>query len=155
MRLLTLLLLLAYAQPVRAAEDPKEEARRHFEAASRQYERGALEGALAEYEAAHRAMPLPAFLFNMAQCHRRLGHYARAAELYARYLEEEPDPPNRILAEELLAESRQQAALTSTQACPEVAPEPLYARWWFWTILGTAVVAGAVGVGLAVRPEGP
>jgi hypothetical protein len=39
--------------------------------------------------------------------------------------------------------------LHTTQAAPKARKQPVYKKWWFWTITGV-VVAGAVGVGLGV-----
>jgi hypothetical protein len=40
---------------------------------------------------------------------------------------------------------------------PAEAPTPIHRRWWFWTVIGAAVAAGAVATGLAVglRDEEP
>ena len=37
------------------------------------------------YTAAHDAKPLPALLFNIAQCHRQLGNHERALFFYRRH----------------------------------------------------------------------
>ena len=43
--------------------------------------------------------------------------------------------------------SSSQAVLVGTPATPASAEtSPVYTRWWFWTLVGAAVVAGGVGV---------
>jgi tetratricopeptide (TPR) repeat protein len=108
----------------------EKEARAHFQRAEKSFSVGRFREALASYEAAYKALPLPAFVFNIAQCHRNLGQPERAVFFYRRYLAVDPNPPNRALVEELIAEeqirwedeqARQQAAARKT------APPPLSA----------------------------
>ena len=65
---------------------------------------GRFEEAAVDYQAAYEAEPLPAFLFNIGQCHRNLGNYERAQFYFRRYLELDPRSPNRSDAEHLIAE---------------------------------------------------
>ena len=48
---------------------------------------------LGEFEAAYMAVPDPAFLFNIAQCHRKAGHDKEAIAFYKSYLRNAPRPP--------------------------------------------------------------
>ncbi len=67
--------------------NPNEQlARRKFAVAQKAYNVGDFEVALTAYSEAYQLKPLPGFLFNIAQCHRQLGHYERAAFFYKRYL---------------------------------------------------------------------
>src|SRR4051812_1471531 len=86
--------------------DPRQEkaARAHFDRAERAFNLGRFDEALTEYQAAYEALPLPAFVFNIAQCHRNLGNGDKAVFFYQRFLSLQPDAPNRPVVEELIAE---------------------------------------------------
>lgn len=72
----------------------------------RLYQLGRWAEAIAAFEAAYEQSGEPALLYNMAQCHRRAGQQPRAAELYAEYLRQVPDAPNRTEIEERIREGR-------------------------------------------------
>jgi tetratricopeptide (TPR) repeat protein len=50
------------------------------------FARGDYAGALARFERAHALSPDPRLLWDMAACHRKLGHFARAIALVDEYL---------------------------------------------------------------------
>jgi tetratricopeptide (TPR) repeat protein len=79
-------------------------ARTHFENAERAYQGQEFQTALDEYQAAYDALPLPAFLFNIAQSYRQLDNPERAIEYYRRYLMLDPAASNRKTVEDLLVE---------------------------------------------------
>lgn len=100
------------------ADDPStvgDEAREHakvlFDEGELQYKLGRFEQALGFYSDAYETMPLPALLFNIAQCHKQLGDHERAVFFYRGYLKETPDAWNKDMVEELLAE--EEAALAT------------------------------------------
>src|SRR5262245_16353046 len=64
--------------------DTKKEkaARADFEQAEKAFNVGRFDEALRHYQAAYDQLPLPAFLFNIAQCHRNLGNHERALFFY-------------------------------------------------------------------------
>jgi len=107
-RLLVLLLLaLAPVSTAHAAPDKKTEtqARTKFTEGNAAYDKGDFQMALEAYLEAYRLMPLPGFLFNIAQCHRQLGRPERAAIFYRRYLAQSKRPPaNAPLVRDLIAE---------------------------------------------------
>jgi tetratricopeptide (TPR) repeat protein len=70
-------------------------AKEHFSQGTRRYELGHHQEALTEYEAAYMEVPDPAFLFNIAQCHRKMGHDKEAVSFYKSYLRNAPNAPNR------------------------------------------------------------
>lgn len=75
------------------------------EAGQKAYNRGQFAEALKEYLEAYDLKPLPGLLFNVAQCHRQLGQYERAAFFYRRYLALSPRPPkNAQMVKKLIAE---------------------------------------------------
>ncbi len=93
------------------------EARRHFDDGRAQYDLGRFEAALSSFERAWQAKPLPAFLFNIGQCHFQAQRFDRAQFFYERYLELEPGAANRVVVEELIAEARSRQGLP-----PQLAP---------------------------------
>ena len=76
----------------------------HFNQGTRHYELAHYQEALAEYDAAYMAVPDPAYLFNIAQCHRKMGHDKDAVEFYKRYLRAAPNAPNRADVERRIEE---------------------------------------------------
>jgi tetratricopeptide (TPR) repeat protein len=70
-------------------------ARAHYNKGTRQYDLGRFGEALAEFESAYLVVPDPVFLFNSAQCHRKLGNDEQALSFYRSYLRNAPDAPNR------------------------------------------------------------
>lgn len=70
-------------------------AKAHFAQGNRQYELKHFQEALVEFEAAYLAVPDPVFLYNSAQCHRRMGHDHEALDFYRSYLRNAPEAPNR------------------------------------------------------------
>jgi hypothetical protein len=155
---------IGFTQPQPPSAESEQLARAEFERAQRAYDLGRFETAIGHYSRAYELMPLPAFLFNIAQCHRLLGDYAQAAFFYRRYLDLAGSPSNAPLTRELLSEmeqrqsererqeretaARAQAALAAN---PDQAlqADPLYKRWWFWAAVGGAVVAGMTAVTIA------
>ena len=100
----------AQAAPKRPAPvyDQKQEkaARAQFDRAEKAFNLGHFDEALTGYQAAYEALPLPAFLFNIAQCHRNLRNREQAVFFYQRYLSLAPEAPNRGVVEELIAEQK-------------------------------------------------
>lgn len=88
------------------AEAPVERAKALFAKGNEHYNLGEFVQALELYRRAYRAMPLPAFLFNIAQCHRKLGQHADAVTMYQSYLVGVPSAQNKALVESLITESR-------------------------------------------------
>jgi tetratricopeptide (TPR) repeat protein len=101
-------------------------ARAHFDEAESLYAEGDFEAALAEYQAAFAAAPLPAIMFDIAQCQRNLDHHSEAIFAFRRYLALDPDAPNREAVLKLVSELEhkrdRQAALRPPAAPPPAAP---------------------------------
>jgi tetratricopeptide (TPR) repeat protein len=108
------------------AQDKAERAARaHFQRAEKAFSLGKFEEALAGYEAAYEAKALPGLLFNIAQCHRNLGHHERAIFFYKRYLALDPDGPNRKMVEELIEEQQRQLdEKNAAQGAPSAGADP-------------------------------
>jgi tetratricopeptide (TPR) repeat protein len=81
------------------------QARAKFAEGNVSYDLAEFQKALDAYSEAYRLMPLPGFLFNIAQCHRQLGHSERAGFFYRRYLSlSKEEPPNAELVRQLISE---------------------------------------------------
>lgn len=90
-----------------ATENPRERtARAHFTKAERAFTLGKFNAALTSYQLAYEAMPLPAFLFNIAQCHRNLRNHEQAVFFYERYLSLDENAPNRHAVLVLIADEK-------------------------------------------------
>ena len=117
-----LFLGLASIRPARAQDRAERTARSYFKQAERAFNLGKFKEAQRGYEAAFGAQPLPAFLFNIAQCHRNLGNPERALFFYRRYLSLDPNSPNRVLVLDLIAEQERRLAERTSPAA--AGPEP-------------------------------
>jgi tetratricopeptide (TPR) repeat protein len=164
----------------RAAEAPRpaaaasqDEAKAIFAEAQKAYQLGRFEEAIAKYERVFEITSHPSLLFNLAQCHRQLSNYERAAFFYERYLATAKAPiPNEQLARELLTEMTQKrdekaaadkaAAEAKAKAEAEAQAErarqeaeakrlmekppevkPVTQQAWFWVVVGGAAVVVA------------
>lgn len=169
MILLMVGLLGGMADPARAHEDSPEAnaARRAYSDGAQLYREGRYSDALARFQAGYALRPDPVFLFNIAQCYRRLGQSKKAITTYEAYLEQ-PNIVNRQQIESLLAEERAKLGLPAWSATSDSAgssgaqveardgrsaathePAPAEARTSrkLWLGLGIAgLAAGAVAV---------
>ena len=163
----------------RAAPTAEEtaEARRHHAIATRAYDLAEYEAALNEFKEAYRINGDPAFLFNIGQCHRKLGHPADAVTFYRTYLRRAPDTPHRPEVEKFIADleaippappppaaAPQQAtvapppsaavALVAAPAQPtSVTDRPVYTRAWFWVVAGAVLAGAATAIILFARSD--
>jgi tetratricopeptide (TPR) repeat protein len=104
-----LVVALAWATAPPAWAQAAASARDHYRRGLSAYGLGDYETAASEYEAAFKAKPESALLFNAAQAHRIAGHRERALELYESYLRLfENQVPNRAEVERRILELRQQ-----------------------------------------------
>ncbi len=87
-----------------AAPASEKQARERFQKAEMSFNLGRFSEALADYQAAYEAKPLPALLFNIAQCYRNMQNYERARFFFRRYLALDPKTTNRRLVDDLIAE---------------------------------------------------
>lgn len=124
MRACGLLVVALSVLPAVAAAQPETNPRVLFARGEASFDRGRYEEALVDFAAAYAMTPLPGFLFNIAQCHRLLGHFREAADNYRRYLDEVPAAPNRAEAEALLAQVNAELARTAAPAAPSPTPTP-------------------------------
>lgn len=92
------------ALPAEARDAAETRAREHFRAGQQAYEARKYEDALKAFSEAYGLHPLPGLLFNIAQCHRKLGNYDRAAVFYQQYLELSRSRENFSAVRALLSE---------------------------------------------------
>lgn len=119
-----LALMLALPAEARTSKklDPKEQAARAaFRAATQAYNLGQFEVALKHYEEAYAFKQHLGFLFNIAQCHRQLGHHEPAIFYYRRYLTEgKLDRDNQAVVRGLIREMEKKRADQEQQRRAEV-----------------------------------
>lgn len=103
---LAMALVLARAPSVAAAaaDEDKVLAKQHFESGARHFDLSEWEQALLEFKEAYRLKPDPTFLYNIAQCHRKLGNLDEALTFYRTYLRRAPDARNRNEVERRIAD---------------------------------------------------
>jgi tetratricopeptide (TPR) repeat protein len=158
--------LLSAAMPS-VAQEPfdTQDARRAYEDGVKHYDLAEYTEALDSFKDAYRTKTDPAFLYNIAQCLRKLERLDESATFYRTYLRRAPDASNRKEVERHLADIETRLAAANPPArgpfsardipiAPpaqiDLAPRPatpitgrpIYERWWFWTAAG-AVAAGA------------
>jgi tetratricopeptide (TPR) repeat protein len=96
----TLTVLSLVSGAARAAgESNTDKARAHFQQGDTYFKLDRYATALQEFEQAYLAKQDPSFLYNIAQCHRLLGHRVEAIRFYKRYVTDAPTAPNRPVAE--------------------------------------------------------
>lgn len=169
-RLVLVLALLVVPRPVVAEDAATRTAKRHYLKGDKLFNLGKFDQALAAFEAAYQAKPIPKLLFNIAQAHRNLEHHEQAIFSYRKYLSLVPDADNREAVLELIDEleiKQEQAERDERDRLAALderdrardrenqprGAKPIYARWWFWG--GIAAVAGAsIGTYLIVSDDG-
>jgi Tetratricopeptide repeat len=109
---------------VNAHVDDDAEARRLFRRAELSFTLGKFAEALADYQSAYQAKPLPGFLFNIAQCYRNMSDYERARFFFRRYLAIDPHVSNRRRVDDLIAEMTKQIEAQSGPMAPTAAVAP-------------------------------
>src|SRR5262245_28015839 len=81
------------------------QARTHFDRGRAFFEVNDFRNAIVEFKAAHVERPDPAFLYNIAECHRRLGEASEALAFYRRFLATAPaGDKTRAVVEQRVAE---------------------------------------------------
>jgi hypothetical protein len=110
-----LLVACAWARPAAAAD---EEASAHYKKGRSLYNVSEYRAALDEFKQAYVAHEDPAFLYNIAQCHRQLGNHREAITFYKRFLNESPKAPNRKEIERLISDLE-----VKTAGAPPPAPD--------------------------------
>lgn len=164
-------------------QDP--ECRAHFMKGRALYKDQDYKSALDEFRAAYERRQTPILLINMGRTLQKLGRPKEALEYYERcqaaartdkdlqeklsvYISEtkalialqpkedkwegNPDAPEPV--PQPLDPTA--AAATTVAVAPQPEKKPVYKKWWFWTtIVGVAVVGGAVATGLVFGLKKP
>jgi hypothetical protein len=114
--------------PVAWAATPEETAaaREHFAKAKTHYDLNEWEAALKEFKDAYRAIQDPKLLYNIAQCHWKLGQKREAVEFYKLYLRREPNARNQAEVQRRIDELEKALASepAATPAPTPVTPGP-------------------------------
>lgn len=97
-------------------------ARQHYEQAVSHFNLDEFEAALAEFREAYRIKPDPSFLFNIAQCYRKLGLRDAAIDFFHKYVRASPDANNRAEAERWIAELKARGDDPAAAATADGAP---------------------------------
>lgn len=153
-RVIVLVSLLVLAAPSAQAQSrDAAAARAAFRRAEVHYSVGEFERALGSYRRAYKYNPLPAFLFNIGQCLRKLGRCHQALFYYKQYLIKQPDAPNRADVERLIelcevATDRQPGAASTRPAREQRRPLPAA------TSQPTPAMQPPAGAGAADRADG-
>ena len=105
-RLVCLLAAVAAAMPALGRDAAEVRARDQFRVGQAAYAAGEYERALTAFSAAYGLQPVPGLLFNIAQCHRKLGNYERAAVFFQQYLYLSPSNENTSTVRALLIEAQ-------------------------------------------------
>ena len=103
LRIAWILVALGALTPQAHAED-KAAARQAFIDGSKYYDLNQYAEALEAFKRAYWNYEDPVILYNIAQCHRALGHKKEAIEFYRSYLRKSPDARNRQDVEKIIAE---------------------------------------------------
>jgi hypothetical protein len=167
-------LVCAAVAPAYAITEEDERAKAHFLAGQSYYDQASYADALREFNEAYRISKRPALLYNLARCHEALEQYSDAVKMLQRYLEEDPQTPDRAAVETRMANLKERqaaaehappkttppppeavkppppAALVKEPAAPTTAPTHRK-RLYTWIVggVGVAALAAALGTGIA------
>ena len=119
---LALVLALAASSPAFADDD---EAKAKFDAAEAAYDVGDFDRARRLYVEAYELKPLPGFLFNIGQCHKKLGEWNKAAFYYRRYLARLPEGTDDSKLQALIAEMDAKVVDTPAPEATAVSAAPV------------------------------
>jgi outer membrane protein assembly factor BamD (BamD/ComL family) len=92
---LAIVLLAGPAAATPPTPEEKAKAREHYQKGLTHYDIKEYSEALAEFKNAYRVVQDPAFLFNIAQCYRKLGQDVEALDYYRNFVRRFPNAPNR------------------------------------------------------------
>src|SRR5581483_3625713 len=78
-------LVLAFASTAARADDAQAQAQKLYADGDAAYKKNDYAAALAAFQQAYELVPLPALLYNVAQCYRKLGDHQHAIENYEKF----------------------------------------------------------------------
>jgi|SRR5581483_1277 len=112
---------MALAVAVPAAAEDKAAARAAYAEGSKYYDLNQYALALEAFKRAYWNYEDPVILFNIAQCHRALGHKAEAVGFYRSYLRKASEPRNREEVQKLVSEL--ESAIAQEKAVAAAPPQ--------------------------------
>lgn len=148
----------------------------HYQNARQLSKAGQSQAALAEYQRAYQHEPVPRLLYSIARLQHRLGQNRDALVSYQRFLATASagDEELRSKAQEYKTQLEREVALTaptggdgSTTASLAAQPsgaavtaaptprQPIYKKWWLWTLVGVAVAGAITATVIATYPREP
>jgi tetratricopeptide (TPR) repeat protein len=135
--------------PAKKKKDPAtEKAKAHNAIAKKLFDLGLFAKAAKEYQLAYKAKPIPAFLFNLAQCYKRMGkaeQLERAIFFFRSYLKTTSFRPCARASSARFAESRSRSLICAS-------PSRSTKGGGFWAAIG-AVMAATVTTVVVLQPE--
>ena len=120
--LLTVFLVARPASAAPPSPEDKVKAREHYQRGLTHYDIKEYPEALAEFKNAYRVVQDPAFLFNIAQCYRKLGQNVEALDYYHNYMRRFPSAPNRSEVERRIQEIEREQESSPRPSSPSVNP---------------------------------
>jgi tetratricopeptide (TPR) repeat protein len=117
--LAALMLCLAPSTAVSAPGDEIAQARQHYGDGERHFNLAEYQEALVDFKEAYRLKPDAVFLYNIGQCHRKLGHVDDALTFYRNYLRLSSSAPNRAEVERRIHELEVEQAAKQARPAPE------------------------------------
>jgi tetratricopeptide (TPR) repeat protein len=124
MRALLVILAISFLPALaHAQKDPKSRAKAHFEAGEKLQRAGEYDQAIAEYSKGYAQVPLPAFLFNIAQAYRLKGDRYEAVLWYQKYLTAEPNGRASPEARDHIATLKKEIEAQNAEAMRRAAEE--------------------------------
>lgn len=149
----------------------------HYQSARQLSKSGQSQAALEQYLLAYKRQPVPRLLYSIARLQHRLGQSREALSSYQRFLATAPpsDAELRGKALEYKAQLEHDSAAAalpagsdaaatpaiaaqSTTAAVTAAPtprQPIYKKWWLWTIVGVAAAGAITATVIATYPREP
>jgi tetratricopeptide (TPR) repeat protein len=107
-----------------SADEAADQARANFQKGQAEYNLGNYAEAAKYFEETYRHKPVPALLFNIAQCYRFVGNLEKAVQTYRAYLRTAPEGDKNLeLAQELLEQV--ETALASKKKAESSPPHGL------------------------------
>ncbi len=88
-----------------------------LDSATKLFQAGSYDQAIVEFQVAYTKRQLPTLLFNIAQAHRKAGHWSEALALYERFLRD--DPKSALLPEAEAHAAAMKARLDAERASQE------------------------------------
>lgn len=158
------------AQGVAPSSAQDAEAQALFHAGRVAFTDGRFDDALGYFRRSYELSQRPALLYNIGNAADRLQREPEALEAFERYLELQPEAPNarevegriRVLRAHIEADAASATAAPSElDAASAPIQEPIdeaptqsgggvESEWWFWTLIGAAVVGVGVLVGALI-----